>query len=104
MNSELQAIADSWTEDKASRDHAATIAMADAYVAAHPEEFTDSSVFSETDNKVCVNAIDVLRAAGWTEQVWRMQVWIWHKFDLQNIGGAAAASVRIPPAAPATAK
>lgn len=94
MNSKLQEIRDAW--DKTSgdgRDENRTRELADAYVAAHPEEFTE---LAELTQEQCVQSLEVFRNAHLTESEWRVQTWLWHHFEPQNIGGVATAVVRIP--------
>lgn len=74
------------------RDEVLTRSLSDAYVDEHPEEFDE---LSKLEHDELVQAIDVFRAAGLKESVDRIQVWLWHKFDPQNIGGAAQITVRV---------
>jgi hypothetical protein len=77
-------------EKRLSDEH---LALADKYVADHPEEFT------EYENKTLeelVGAVSVLRAAGMDEAVQRIEVWLRHHFEPQNIGGEVRARVRLP--------
>jgi hypothetical protein len=79
-------------EDGEGRDEALTRSLADAYVAEHPEEFTELSTLSLEQ---LVHAVDVFREAGLTESVQRIDTWLWHHFEPQVIGGPAAIVVRI---------
>lgn len=90
MASTLQEIEDLW--DAGSGDQEAVRAAADAYVAANADEFSD---FASKTLEELVSAIDVFRAAGYTDQVQRIDVWLWHHFEPQNIGGAAVVQVRV---------
>jgi hypothetical protein len=74
------------------RDEDLTRSLADAYVEEHPDEFTELSSLSLED---LVKALDVFRAAGLTESVQRIDCWLWHHFEPQNIGGPAAVTVRV---------
>lgn len=92
MNSELEAIRDAM-DKTTGRDEGQAVALADAYVAAHPDQFTS---LAELGMEQCVAAIDVFRAAGMEEDLWRVQAWILHRFEFQTIGGPVTARVRIP--------
>ena len=68
-------------------------ALCDAYVAAHPEQFTEHENMSLEE---CVTAVSVFRAAGMEEAQWRVETWLLRNFMPQDIGGVAKAIVRIP--------
>ena len=89
MASTLQEIEDLW--DAGSGDQEAVRAAADEYVAANPDEFAG---FSDKTLPELVESVDVFRAAGYTEEVQRIDVWLWHHFEPQNIGGPATVVVR----------
>jgi hypothetical protein len=94
MNADLEAIKEAM--DKATgdgRDHSEACTLADAYVAAHPEQFTDLAAMPLDK---CVTAVDAFRAAGMDEAQWQVEAWLLHRFLPQNIGGTAQAAVRIP--------
>jgi hypothetical protein len=100
MNDKLQAIKDAWDpgdpETKnvdAKRDEDKTRKLADAYVKANPDEFTELAEMSEDD---CVKALEVFRAAGMEDSEWKVQAWLFHKFEPRNIGGTYEAKVRVP--------
>lgn len=65
---------------------------ADEYVAAHPEEFTQ---FEGKTLESLVKAVDVFRAAGFDEEQLRVETWLLHHFEPQNIGGVATVTVRV---------
>jgi copper chaperone CopZ len=67
--------------------------MCDAYVAAHPGEFAGEIEGMSLEE--CVKAIDAFRAAGMTESEMRVEVWLRHKFEPQNIGGEVQARIRV---------
>ena len=90
MNSELQAIKDVW--DTVPRDADLARTMSDAYVAAHPEEFTGFE--GKTIEELC-GAIDTFREAGMDEEVQRIETWNLHRFEPQNIGGTYQPQIRI---------
>jgi hypothetical protein len=90
----LDEIHDAW--DKATgdgRDEDQTRALADAYVAEHPDEFANLRDLSQED---LVKAIDVFRAAGFETDVQRIQTWLWHRFEPQAIGGPLRQTIRFP--------
>ena len=94
MNAELEAIKDAWSKETgAGRDEDGTRELSDAYVAAHPEYFTELQNMSLEE---CVQAASVFRKAGMEESQWHVKTWLWHHFEPQNIGGPMVARVRIP--------
>lgn len=90
MNKELKAIQ---TAEEAGK-HDKAVELADAYVAANPDEFKDHA---QQDLESCVRAIDVFRAAGHDTDQWRMQAWIYHHFAFQDIGGTYQPQLRVAP-------
>jgi hypothetical protein len=93
MNKELQAIQDAWDKEVGGgRDETKARTLADKYVKAHPDEFAS---FADMDVHQCVKAVDVFREAGMEEDKRRVDTWILHRFDPQQIGGPAEATVRI---------
>ena len=94
MDSQLEAIKDAWDKNTGyGRDEAGTRAMCDAYVADHPDQFTSLEAMSLEQ---CVTALSTFRAAGMEEEQWRVEVWLLHHFEPQNIGGPMQARVRLP--------
>lgn len=93
MDNELQAIQTAWDKDEGGgRDEEKARALADQYVADHPDLFTalaDKSVHE------CVQAVEVFRDAGMVDEQWRVEAWLLHHFNAQDIGGPASATVRI---------
>lgn len=85
----LQDIEDAWAVGAGESDKVRS--LADAYVAEHPDEFKELS--SMTVEQL-VQAVDVFRAAGLKESLQRVETWLWHHFEPQNIGGPAAVTVR----------
>jgi hypothetical protein len=79
------------TWDEGRGDQEAVRQLADDYVAANPAEFTE---LEKLDLPQLVTAVDVFRAAGLVESKQRVETWLWHNFEPQNIGGEAAAQVR----------
>lgn len=93
MTPELEAIRDAMDKDTGDgRDMDQVRALADAYVAAHPDQFTSLQTMSRDE---CVTAIDVFRAAGMEDDQWRVEAWIQHRWEPMNIGGPVEAKVRI---------
>jgi len=92
MREEFEAIKDAWDADTGEgRDEELVREMADAYVASSPGEFAG---FEGMDEKQLVKALEVFRDAGLEEDEFRVQVWIWHYFEPQDIGGTYRAKVR----------
>lgn len=91
MNAELEAIKEKWEEEP--RDYDATVALADQYVADHPDEF---SGYEERPIEDLVASLDVFRAANDQDNQWRVQAWLFHRFQPQNIGGTYQPQIRIP--------
>jgi hypothetical protein len=94
MNPELQAIKDAW--DPAigdGRDADLARSLADAYVANHPEEFNHVRDLSLPD---AVKVLELFRHIGNAEGEWRVEAWLMHRFEPQNIGGEANFVIRVP--------
>jgi hypothetical protein len=89
LNSELDAIKTSVD----ALDFDTARAQADIYVTANPDSFTD---LHDKDIPALVQAVDALRAAGLDEQQWRVEAWLLHRFEPQNIGGTSQPRLRIP--------
>ena len=93
VDEELDAIFAAW--DTKPRDADAVRTMADDFVAAHPDEFDTLRAFGDDQDR-CIKSLEVFRDAGFTRQ-WRIvQVWLWHTFAQQVVGGEAAAVLRVP--------
>jgi hypothetical protein len=102
---ELDAIRDAWDKHTGGgRQEDETRSLCDAYVAAHPEQFT---ALREMGLEACVQAIDVLRddpdnafapmlrfMLG-IDDWYLVQVWLWHHFEPQIIGGTAEPKIRM---------
>lgn len=89
MNAELEAIKDAMAphdpeEGHEGQDRALGEQLSDAYVAAHPEEFTD---FADKTIVDVVKSVDVFREAGMEDMQWRAEAWHLHKWHPQTIGG-----------------
>lgn len=66
--------------------------LADAFVADNPGLYTDYPSKSVSE---LVEAVDLLRSAGMEEEHWRVEAWLLHRYDPQNIGGPVDATIRI---------
>lgn len=75
------------------RDYDLTCERADVYVSEHPDQFVN---MQDLTLEECVKALEVFRDAGFEEQWKRVQVFLWHRFEPQSIGGTYQATVRIP--------
>lgn len=94
MNKELEAIKKAWDKNTGNgREEEKTRELADAYVEAHPEQFES---MKDMTLEECVQAVSVFRAAGMEEEQWKVEVWLLHHFEPQNIGGPIQAKVRLP--------
>lgn len=93
MNADLEAIKSAMDKDReGGRDQELARTLADSYVAANPDEFTD---LTDKTLSACVEAVDVFRNAGYDEMQCRVETWLLHKFEPQHIGGETQAQVRI---------
>jgi len=97
-NEDLAAIEEAWDpgdpETKnvdSKRDEAKARQLADDYVEAHPDEFVNLKDRSLED---CVKMVDVFRAAGLEEERLKVEAWLLHRFEPQNIGGTYEAKLR----------
>lgn len=93
MTPELEAIKAALDNSNGDRDMTQVVALADAYVAAHPDQYTS---LQNLEREQCVAALDVFRSAGMEEDQWRVEAWIQHRWDPMNIGGPVSAKVRTP--------
>lgn len=90
---ELQAVRDAWAKEVGDgRDDAKARELADKYVSKHPEHFAS---LQEMSVQELVKAVDVFREAGMFDEQWRVEVWLLHHFNPQDIGGPVAATVRM---------
>jgi hypothetical protein len=97
MIKELEAIRTAVAPDDADAGHDGqdmdkARKLADAYVKAHPDEFTK---FDGKSIPELVAAVDVFRAAGMDHDQWLVETWLLHTFEPQNIGGETAPQLRI---------
>jgi hypothetical protein len=75
------------------RDEVGTRALCDAYVAAHPEEFTEIQNLTLEE---CVDAVSTFRNANLEESQWRVETYLLQKFAPQQIGGVHQPQLRVP--------
>lgn len=102
MKDEFAAIADAMDKKTGKgRDADKARQLADAYVAANPAEF---SGYEDKTQPELVASVDVFRAAGFDDDLWRVKTWLLHRFEPQNIGGEAKPQVRAVPTAAPTRK
>ena len=93
MKAEFEAIKEAWNSETGDgRDEELVRNLSDVYVAAHPDEFVS---YDGLDERACVKALEVFREAGLEDDEFRVQVWIWHYFEPQEIGGTYRAKVRV---------
>lgn len=80
-----------------AEDHPADVdearRLADEFVAENPGYYSDYAGKSVHE---LVEAVDLLRSAGMEEEHWRVEAWLLHRFEPQNIGGPVEAIVRVP--------
>lgn len=91
MNQELEAIK-AVLDPGEHQDLNEARALSDAYVTAHPEEFTR---FDGLTIEAVVQAVDVFRAAQMPEDQYRAEVCHLHTWDPQNIGGEVQPQLRV---------
>jgi hypothetical protein len=95
MADELKTIRDAWekrdargvrsSSGKASlEDDQNVYKLADKYVAAHKADFAG---FDNLPLEALVKTLEQYREEGRDEDAERIQVWLWHRFEPQNIGG-----------------
>ncbi|WP_458317097.1 hypothetical protein [Mycolicibacterium brisbanense] len=94
MDPELEAIRDAMDKTTGDgRDTSQARALADAYVAAHPETF----VFLQSMAiEQLVATVEVFRNQGDEQSQWLVETWLLHHFEPQTIGGPVVARVRVP--------
>lgn len=90
---ELDEVFDAFDKDTGDgRDYELTCELADAYVAENPEQFVNLQNLSLEE---CVRSLEVFRDAGFEDEWRKVQVWLWHTYEPQNIGGTYTATVRV---------
>lgn len=82
----LDAIFDAWDKDTGDgrAPHDDIRSMSTKYVKENPDEYQGWQALSE---ELLVGQIDAYREKGDEDGVRRVQVWLWHQFPPQNIGG-----------------
>lgn len=89
----LDAIRDAMDKStNGGRDIDTARTLADEYVATNPSQYTELSTKTLDE---CVAAVDVFRAAGMTDEQWKVEAWLLHKFESQNIGAKAVPVMRV---------
>ncbi|EUA24053.1 hypothetical protein I552_10267 [Mycobacterium xenopi 3993] len=80
-----------WTRHRRRPRRTDGAQLADEYVANHSAEF---AAFPSMTVQQLVEAVDVFRAANMLEDQWRVETWLLHRFEPQNIGGQHSPSPR----------
>lgn len=91
------AIFNAWDKDTdGGRDEDAARKLADKYVDDHPDEFVKLAALGDDQaaQEMLVSMIDKYREHGDEDGVHRIQIWLWHHFEPQQIGGPVTAQVR----------
>ena len=92
MDDELAPIFEAWDKESGDgRDADEAYRLSDEYVDSHPDEFAGFEGLGLED---CVSILERRREAG--DPGWaKMQVWLWHRFEPQNIGGVYQPTLRV---------
>lgn len=104
MDKGLEAIRDAWqgrpasgsassdpNGDELAKEDESVYKLADKYVDANPDAYAG---FEHLDRDVLVPLLESYREKGDEEGEWRVQAWIFHQFDPQQIGGTAEVKLR----------
>jgi len=93
MIEELEQIKAAWSKDEAGgRDEALARELADEYVKENPVLF--SSISQKSLEELCAD-VEAFRNANMEEEVWKIETWLLHRFEPQNIGGIYQPQVRV---------
>jgi hypothetical protein len=103
MAEDLKAIREAWekrdargqrsSSGKASlEDDDKVRKLADKYVAAHKADFAG---FEHLSLDALVKTLEGYRESGDEEGEWKIQTWLFHHFEPQNIGGTYEAQLRV---------
>lgn len=93
MIEELEQIRAAWSKDEAGgRDEALARELADEYVRENPAVF--SSISQKSLEELCSD-VEAFRNANMEEEVWKIEAWLLHRFEPQNIGGVYQPKVRV---------
>lgn len=86
VNAELAAIKDAMDKQTGDgRDRDVARDLAEAYIAAHPDDF--AKLATKTVEELAAS-VDVFRAAGWDEEQQLVETWLLHLFPQpQQVGG-----------------
>lgn len=93
MDATLEAIRTAWDKTEGEgRDEVAARNLADEFVTTNPDLFTSMATMRVEE---LVTAVENFRASGMEEEEWRIEAWLLHHYEPQNIGGSAQPTVRI---------
>lgn len=93
MREELEQLKTAWSKDEVGgRDEELVRELADDFVNLNPGLYTEIS--TKSLEQLC-NDIEIFRQAGMEEEVWKIEAWLLHRFEPQNIGGLYQPQVRI---------
>ena len=93
MIEELEAIKAAWSKDESGgRDEALARELADEFVGENPGLF--SSISQKSLEELC-DDVEAFRNANMEEEVWKIETWLLHRFESQNIGGTYQPQVRV---------
>ncbi|WP_166905907.1 hypothetical protein [Mycobacterium sp. DL440] len=86
MNAELEAIRDAMDKDRpGGRDREVARNLAEAYIAANPDEFV---MLQTMTVETLVGTVEVFRANGDEQSQWLAEAWLLHLFPTpQQVGG-----------------
>lgn len=94
-SAEVEAVFDAFDKETGDgRDYDLTVELAHEFVEAHPDSFVLGTL-EDLSLEECVKSLEVLRDAGWEEPWKQVQIYLWHKFPPQNIGGAFGREVQV---------
>lgn len=92
MNEQLEEI----KEAVASGEIDTARTLSDQYVSANPDAFSGWEAKEVDGEQGLVAAVDTYRATGMEDDQWKVEAWLLHRFNPQNIGGAAIVTIRVP--------
>lgn len=105
MDAKLAAIKDAWEgrpaagaassdpEGVSLKEDDKVRTLADKYVADHKSEFAG---YENLSQGLLVKQLEEYRETGDEDGEWKIQAWLFHHFEPQNVGGPAEAKIRIP--------
>lgn len=104
MTDDLKAIREAWEQRQAAgsassdpagvslEDDNQVRTLADEYVAANEADYAG---FENLNLDVLVRQLETYREQGDEDGEWKIQAWLFHRFEPQNIGGTYEAQVRL---------